>query len=406
MRNLWLIARHEYDRMVRKRSFILSVVGIPLLMVATIGFAIFTMDGGQSELAVGYVDLAGVLSAGIQASAPDGEQTVPLLSFDDMDAANAALQRGEIQAYYVVPAGYPQPPSIDLYHQGDAPDREAQETFQRHVQANLLDSHPKGVRDRILEGNELVVRTQDGRREMSEETIVNFVLPFVAAFFFFMAVMASSGYLLQVVADEKENRTVEIMITSMTPEALIGGKALGLMAVALTMMVAWGLAIALGVLIGAQFFEPLSRVTIPWSFLLITLLFFFPAYALIAGMMTAVGGATAELQQGQQIAGLLNLMFITPMLFSALLLAQPDGVLATFMTFFPTTSFLTIALRWSMSVVPTWQLVVSWLLTSSTAILAVWASARIFRAGMLRYGKRMNLQNLLGAIGWQGSDHA
>ncbi|MBK9613693.1 ABC transporter permease [Candidatus Amarobacter glycogenicus] len=163
------------------------------------------------------------------------------------------------------------------------------------------------IQTRLLEGSDLTVRAADGSREFSKNTsLVSSSLHCRLLFHF--VVMGSSGYLVQVVTDEKENRTIEIMMTTVSPGQLIGGKALGLLAVSLTQAFIW---VATGIVASrlAQFFETLRFVSVPWSLLLVAVLFFIPAYAFIAGLMTAIGSAVTELTQAQQIVGILNLLF-------------------------------------------------------------------------------------------------
>jgi ABC-2 type transport system permease protein len=190
---------------------------------------------------------------------------------------------------------------------------------------------------------------------------------------------------------------MEILVTSLSPEQLIGGKAAGLMAVSLTQLGIWLLAIAIGLVVGAQFLEPLRTIRIPWAFALVAGLYFLPAYALIAAMMTAIGGAATEMRQGQQIAAVLNLLFILPMLLAGLVFIDPDSPVLVFFTLFPTTSFTTVMLRWVAGAIPAWQLAASWLLLVVSAWLGAWAAARIFRAGMLRYGQSLDLLAALSA---------
>jgi ABC-2 type transport system permease protein len=251
---------------------------------------------------------------------------------------------------------------------------------------------PDEARRRVLEGINLTVRSADGRREAGGMDVINLFMPFVAGMFFVFAVMASAGYLLQAVTDEKENRTVEIMVTSLTPEQLIGGKAAGLIAVALSQFFVWTLAVVVGLVVGAQFLEPLQAIRVPWTFLVVMALYFLPAFCLVAGMMTAIGSMVTERQQGQQIAGVINMLFVLPFFFAGLAFFNPDSPILVIMTLFPTTAFITVALRWGMTVVPAWQLIASWMVLVATAGLSVWASARIFRVGMLRYGQRISLR--------------
>jgi len=105
-----------------------------------------------------------------------------------------------------------------------------------------------------------------------------------------------------------------------------------------------------------------------------------------------------ELQQGQQIAGLVNLIFMLPILLAAVLMQDPAGPLAVFLTLFPTSSFLTVALRWGLGTIPVWQMVAGWVLLVAATLLMFWAAARIFRAGMLRYGQPLSLKAALASV--------
>lgn len=398
MRNFWLIARYEYRKRVSKQSFLLATLGVPLLMVVIIGASIFFTIANQNDLPLGYVDQAGFLNTNILPDMPDEAEGVALQAFPDEGSARRALEQKEIQAYYIVPSDYLQTQQLSLYYWNDAPKDTIREQFSRFLHANLVADLPAQVQNRLIEGPSVTVSTLDGDRQIGSGNIVNVILPFLAAMLFFFTVMTSAGYLLQVVADEKENRTMEILITSLSPEQLIGGKAIGLMAVSLTQLGIWLFAIAIGLIVGAQFLEPLGMVRIPWTFLFVVVLYFLPAYALIAAMMTAIGGAVTEVRQGQQVAGILNLLFILPVLLSSLVFTNPDSPILVFFTLFPTTSFVTVMLRWATSVIPFWQLAASWLLLVASAVLGLWASARIFRAGMLRYGQSLDLRAALSAV--------
>ena len=184
---------------------------------------------------------------------------------------------------------------------------------------------------------------------------------------------------------------MEVMITALTPEQLIAGKALGLISVSLTQLLIWLLTIVLALAIGARFTPLLQDIRLPLTLLGIVIVYFIPAFTLVGGLMTAIGSAVTDTRQGQQIAGLLNLLFALPFFFVVLIMEGPNNPILVALTLFPTTAFLTIALRWSVAVVPLWQLACSWVLLVASAAFSVWAAARILRVGMLRYGQRLSL---------------
>ena len=152
------------------------------------------------------------------------------------------------------------------------------------------------------------------------------------------------------------------------------------------------------VLHGAQFLDPLRAARVPWATLGIAAVYFIPAYALVAGIMIAIGSMVTETRQGQQIASIVNLSFTLPFFFVALMVANPNSPLLVALTLFPTTAFLTVIMRWSLTLVPAWQMVLSWLLLVTTAGLSVWVAGRVLRAGMLRYGQRLDLRAILRAL--------
>jgi len=168
--------------------------------------------------------------------------------------------------------------------------------------------------------------------------------------------------------------------------------------VAFTQIGIWLLALAAAVVVASRFAPFLQGIKLDPVFLWLVLLYFVPTYALVAGMMITLGSMVTELQQGQQIAGILNLLFIVPFFFFVLVFTNPNSPVLVAMTLFPTTAFMTVAMRWGMTTIPTWQLAVSWLILVSTAAISIGVAARVFRVGMLRYGQRLDLKTMLRAV--------
>jgi ABC-2 type transport system permease protein len=400
MRKLWVVAAHEYLKITRKRSFLFGTLAMPLFFVVIMALTIVVVVAGEDQRPIGYVDQAGVLQVvtSLPPTEDDGPTPVELLAFADEAQARAALDNGRLQAYYVLPADYLTSHNVQLSYWDRQPNRAGQRRFDNLVRANLASALPADVAARARQGIHLTARSADGHQEVSGQSIVGLFVPFFIGLFFSIVVLSSGTYLLEAVTDEKESRTIEVMATSMTPGHLIGGKALGLMAVALTQIGILLATIVGGVIVGAQFIEALRELSLPWSMLLTLAVFFLPTFALMAGMMLAVGSMVPETRQGQQIAGALNLLFTLPFFFFVVFFSAPNSPLATILTIFPTTSFLTIALRWSMTTIPAWEMIAGWLSITISAVFMVWAASRIFRVGMLRYGQRLDLRSMLRAV--------
>ena len=399
MHKLWLIAKREYLRRVKVKSFLLVTLGFPLLIVGVSVIAGLIATGGRDSRPLGYVDLAGVLYDGVLPALAEGRRAFTQIeAYPDADAARVALEEGLIQAYYVVPRDYLEKKELTLFYGEDQPRFATTRDFRDFIRGSLVAEQRPDVRGVLADGLAITIRSTDGRRVMSEGGIPSFLVPFAMAFFLFFAISSAGGYLLQAMTEEKENRTMEIIATSVSPGQLMSGKALGLIAVSLTQILVWVALLGAGLWIGGLFLEELRGIQLPWDMLGVTVLYFAPTFTLIAGMMIAIGGAVTEQQQGQQVAGILNMLFILPIFFLVLIFESPDSPFLVVLTLFPTTGFLTILLRWGMSSVPWWQMVLSWVLLTGSALGSIWVAARVFRIGMLQYGQRLSMRAIVEGV--------
>lgn len=392
MRNFWLIAKHEYGRVAFRRTFIIITLAIPLGFAAIIALVAFIEQSGESSLPIGYVDYAGILDEFHYTSLPNTEDRVAIWKYTDEASALAALNQEEIQAVFVLPADYPGSLPTELYYLEEPPSGDAWRDFNHFVRLNLVAPYSDEIGHRLIEGANITVHDIVSDREFSEDGTINIVLPFIASIIFFTSTMSASGYMIEVVGDEKENRTMEIMLTTVTPGQLIGGKALGLLAATLTQLGVNILILAIGLIIARPYVAELQNIVVPWTYIVVMALFFFPAYTLISALMIAAGSAVTNLHQGEQLAGILNLFFILPLFLTILIFEDPASPVLVFFSLFPTTSFLMISLRWGVGTVPFWQIGASWIFLVATAIFTLWAATKIFRAGMLRYGQPLSLK--------------
>jgi ABC-2 type transport system permease protein len=403
MHKFWLVAKQEFRTRTQKRSFIIGTLVIPIMIGVIIGVTILIIERAKDDRPFGYVDYSGAFA---HASMPDNqEDTVEIIAFSDEESARIALEADEIQGYHIIPEDYLNTLDVDLYYLEEAPASSVLKDFDDYIRVNLLDSAPTSVQARIIQGTTLTVKSVNNNREFqdNETGIIVVLLPMFVAMFFLFAIMGASGYFLQVVTDEKESRTMEIMITSISPFQLIAGKSVGLVAVGLLQIIIWIASIIVAWIVALQFFETLHLIQLPWDILIIFAVFFLPSYTIVAGMMISIGSVVTELQEGQQISGVINLLFTFPIFFAALVFADPNSPLLIFLSLWPTTSLMTIVMRWGFTVIPVWQVALSWLLCVISGIIIIWIASRLFDLGMLRYGQRVTLKSAFTAL-YPGAD--
>ena len=398
MHKFWLVAKQEFRNRTFRRSFLFGTLVIPVLIAVIITITIIILIRSEDNRPLGYVDYSGVLSNA--KILQKDKESVDIIAFENKENARIALDTGKIQGLFILPDDYLTTQFVDLYFLEEAPDKSILSDFDEYVRANIVKNKPSPIQNRIIEGTTLTIHALNDNREFqdNESGIMVIMLPLLVAMFFLFAVLGASGYFLQVVTDEKENRTMEIMITSISPAQMIMGKSVGLIAVGLMQIIIWLASIAIAWIVTRHFFEVLELVVLPWDILVIFAFFFLPSYAIIAGLMICIGSIVTELQEGQQISGIINMLFTFPIFFAALVFADPNSPLLVFLSFWPTTSLMTIMMRWGFTVVPFWQVLLSWLSTGLTAITIIWVASRVFRLGMLRYGQRLTLKSTLTAI--------
>jgi ABC-2 type transport system permease protein len=196
---------------------------------------------------------------------------------------------------------------------------------------------------------------------------------------------------------------MEIIVTSVSPDEIMAGKISAIFAIGLTQMLAWAVVVAVGLVVARARFEELSTFRLDWSYVVLILVTFLPAYILITSLLAAIGSITTELRESSQLSTLVTLPTFVPAWFTPVLINNPNGVLSVILTMFPLTAPLTLSIRWAFTNIPLWQIVLSLGLLMASAIGSIFLAARTFRAGMLRYGQRLSWDEVRQAIGGQTS---
>ena len=258
MKSLLRVAIFEYKRNVFKKSFILTLLSIPLFIAFSIGIGLFMESRGDNPQPVGIVDHAEIFSEPlippeiISSWMAQYSEPVEFTTYQDEAQARVALEKNQLQAYFILPEDYRQSKLVEVVFVKE-PGENAWQQWWNLLQLALMADHPQEVAQRVATGTEYIVRSVDGKRlvPISAPTF-GLLMPLLIAAAFVLMMMMSAGYTLGAVADEKENRTMEILVTTISPVQLIGGKILGIVAITATLLISWTIFILLGVFIGRQ----------------------------------------------------------------------------------------------------------------------------------------------------------
>ena len=397
MGKILLIAWHEFKRHVFRRRFI-GVLLMPLIVlgIATVvGFVSASAASRFESGTIGYIAPNDVLSRAV--NPPNADFT--FVRFANREEAEAALAKGEINAFLLLEPDFLVSGNVRLFYWEDEPSNsDLRRAFERYRNTHLLADRSPEVAQRVIAGSNFTFETLDRSRATRDDDFPAFILPLMLTILFIIALFGGSQYLMQAVLDEKENRTMEVVITSVTPTQLMAGKVFGLGAVGILQMIIW----LAGAVVALSLLQPrlpfLRSVSLKPDFIALALMLFALHYILLGAFMAAIGSMVVDAKQGQNYASPVTLIAMIPLFFLTVILFDPNGALAVILSLFPLTSPLTLLVRYGMVSVPLWQIALALVLLAASAAGAIWLAGRIFRIGMLRFDKGVKWSELAASI--------
>ena len=225
----------------------------------------------------------------------------------------------------------------------------------------------------------------------------------------FMVLMYTTFFMygfqnLRGVIEEKTSRIVELIIASVRPTELMLGKIVGIGCVGLTQYMIWSLIAmnlslpAVGAMVSAG---DMGVPTIPVSMIVYFIVFFLFGYFLYASIYTAIGAPFNTDQEAQQLAMIPGMFMVGCWAFYPAVLNNPNGTVATFVSLFPLTSPLMMFLRTAVAEPPSWQVALSMVILAATTVAMAWIAGRIYRVGILMYGKKPTIPEILRWVRYQ-----
>ncbi len=231
--------------------------------------------------------------------------------------------------------------------------------------------------------------TEEGERKESSE-IATFLIPVASLVLLIIATMTGGQYLLTTTIEEKSNRVVEVLLSACSPMELMTGKIVGQMGVGLSLLVVYN-SVGIAALIAFNRLDMISGQTIILFFI-----FFLLAYFMLASMMAAIGSAVNDMREAQSLMTPVMLVMMIPYFFFMPVVRAPNSMLSTVTSFIPPISPFIMIMRVSSTDPPPPLQIAAVILVNMVAVVAfLWFAAKVFRVGLLMYGKPPNLRTLI-----------
>jgi ABC-2 type transport system permease protein len=396
-----LILRHEFLVTIKRTGFIIMTFIVPL--IALLGIGVFQLISGIAKptaeiTTIGYVDEAG----GFDQYTSQGN--IKLVRFDTSDEATETLVKGDIKEYLVIPPDYVSVGVVNLYtlQKELYPPPATAAAITNFLSSNLLAGKvPPTTIVRIQAPLNLVTitLTKTGAIALEQGGLGNFVIPGVLSFLLVLSIIFSSTYLLQGLGEEKENRLIEILLSSVSAGQLLTGKVLGIGAAGLVQVVVWVISAPLLLnLASSSIGGFISTIQLSASFLVLAVVYFILGYLLFAVISASIGAITSSSREGQQLIGVLTVPALIPLWFMSLLMMFPNSPIWVFFTIFPVSAPVTVMIRMGVSGIPAWELAASIVVLGLSIIGVLLLTIRVFRIYLLMYGKRPSLGEVIRSL--------
>ena len=413
MNKVWVIAKREFLVTVTRKGYIFAVVGMPLLFGGIFGISFLTSGTLEQSIKSGSEPIAVVdrshtvdfeLTASIEpvreapAAATEvlqkaaGNKPSRIVPYTDMTQAIRDLKEGRLSAVYLIESDYMSSgkivaysPERGMFSDLAPPDRSRLYDL---IRASLVKGRIDGeTRERILAPGKLkqMKVSKHGDVENASDALqkaARFFGPFSMFLLLTMSIFFSSGYLLQGIAEEKQNRVIEVIWASVDPMELLAGKILGLGAAGLLQVAFYaGMLFLPAVTVFALFQVSVAGLTL-------SLVYYVLGYLLFAGLMAGTGILGNSPQESGQLSAFWTLLSMVPMFLLAPISEAPNSWLARGLSWFPLTAPVTMLLRITSGHIPWVDVWISIVVLVVSIYLAVRGAAKMFRAAALMYGKR------------------
>ncbi|RMF86196.1 MAG: ABC transporter permease [Planctomycetota bacterium] len=410
MSKILTVAQREFIETVKTRTFLFSSLLMPLLIIGLIfgGERIAKVTEGEQQpvRTIAVIDRTGVMAAalGAQLKRYNEENSNRPLAFEMVDPQTTSIDElrrrvndGELYGVLEIPPEVLKGPAPCSLSRRDS-HLQLGRAVQRLVQAAVVDVRFERAdppidleRVRALQAP-ISLRHIDvsSGEDTSGSMMAQFMTPFAFMFLLFMGTMNISTGLLTSLIEEKSTRVIEVLLSAISPLQLMAGKILGMVAVGALLMLIWG---TVGY-VSAQW-RDMEHLVTPYR-LTYVVLYFIPGFLLVAAMLAAVGSACNTVKDAQSMAFPLTIVTIIPMMLWWQITQSPNSVLAIVLSYIPPiTPFIMILRICADPETPLLQIVTTLIVLWAAVFATVWAAARIFRVGVLMYGKPPSLGELL-----------
>lgn len=401
------VAKWEFLEKITSKAFIISLVLMPIIMVAFgVLPGLLASKPDDNQIVVGIYDETNSLLQPLAArldekyKLPDKRPNYVLRNLKEDADFNAAKNRanklvadGQMEGYFFIPATVYDSGKVE-YRAENVGNIRVGERFSRTLEEVIVEKRlisqgldPTQIRKLIADINVRSIKISGEGEEKQSGFLETFFSAYVVIMMLFFLIMTSGQLLIRSVVEEKSNRVIEVLLSSCSANDLMVGKILGLSGLGIAQMLLWGV-MGLG-------FAIKSGTQIPLDNLLLSLVYFILGYLLYSAIFVAAGSPVTTEQEAQQITSYVSLTLVFPIVLAVPAMQNPDSLLLKVLSFIPLLTPAFMVLRIPIQMPATWEILGTIALLAISAVGMMWAAGKIFRTAILVYGKRPTIPELV-----------
>ena len=401
------VAIWEFTEKVKSKAFIISLVLMPIIMVAFgVLPTLLAMKEDDKPSTVGILDETNSLAQPLAARLDEkyklgkgqpnyfiknlgGETGLPTKA-----EANRYVAEGTIEGYFYVPKTIYDSGKVE-YRSKNVGNIKLQERFARTIEEVVVEKRfrdqkvdPALMKKLMADVDIKSIKLSDKGEEKESGFLETFFSAYIVIMMMLFLVLTSGQLLIRSVVEEKSNRVIEVLLSSCSANDLMTGKILGLSGLGILQMLIWGV-IGLAVSLkfeGANIFTPEN--------LLVSLIYFVLGYLLYSAIFVAAGSPVTTEQEAQQITTYVSLFLVLPIVIAMPVMQNPDSTMVKVLSYFPLLTPTLMVLRIAIQMPPLWEIIATIALLIVSSIFMMWAAGKIFRTAILVYGKRPTIPEL------------
>jgi len=415
-KKLGIVFRREYLTRIKSKAYIVTTLLAPIILIMFIALiALIPMLSPDTTRLVAVIDHTQAIAPRLLDADPSQYRIFPNASTQDI---RKMINDGVIQGYVVV--------TEEIVNGDESPEliyggsgginfiNKVQRDLRNSIREEKLDRSNVSteVRQIMRENVSLVTRVLTETGEEEQDTSALMIIGLILGFVIYGSMFAYGGIVMRGVIEEKTSRIIEVVVSSVRPFELLLGKVLGVGALALTQFAFWITAgtgitmISTPVMLmlmdsPATGQDPLTEADLPFTMpaieselIVFFLIFFLLGYLMYSAMFAAVGSALESETENQQLMLVVSMPIIIPIFFLGTVAADPDSSLSLVLSLIPFFSPIIMPVRMAIMNVPYWEVALAIILLIVAFLGLMWLSARIYRIGILMYGKSASFSEL------------